>query len=161
MKNKIPLTKGKYAIVDEKDYEYLMKWKWYALKSKNAFYAARRQKNSEKEEGDKEKLIFMHRVILDAPKGMEVDHINGEGLDNQRSNIRLATHAQNMANRKPWGTSKYLGVYWEKHRSKWRAQIRKSGKGKKLGIFKEEEDAARAYDVAAKKYHKEFANLNF
>lgn len=101
----------------------------------------------------------MHRLILDAPKGMQVDHINGNGLNNRRENIRLCTHEQNSYNQqKPYGSSKYKGVC--RKRGKWDAQIRASGKIIWLGSFATEDEAANAYDEAALKHFGEFAFTN-
>lgn len=146
----IPLTQGKSTVVDDDDYELLSLRKWHYLK---IGYAARRTE---------EQYIYMHREIMSAPTGMEVDHINGDGLDNRRSNLRVCTHAENMRNRKlaKDNTSGYIGVTWNKERSKWQSQIGVSGKNINIGCFPAIEDAARAYNEAAKKYFGEFARLN-
>jgi len=105
----------------------------------------------------------MHRLIMDPPRGYVVDHINGDGLDNRRANLRLATHAQNGRNRRKIkkGISKYKGVSWEESTGKWRALIHVDRKKISLGCYKDEVTAAKVYDKAAKKYHGEFARLNF
>ena len=104
----------------------------------------------------------MHRVIMDAPKGMHVDHINGNGLDNRRENLRLCTNSQNHMNRKTHrdSSSKYKGVSWNKRNSKWQAYIGSGIKRKNLGYFASESDAAKAYDIKAKECFGEFARLN-
>ena len=101
----------------------------------------------------------MHRVILNAPPGREVDHINRNGLDNRRSNLRLATHAQNEANKPPRG--EYKGAYWCKKSGRWRASIRVDGRLRHMGRFATREEAARVYDDAALEAFGEFAYLNF
>lgn len=102
----------------------------------------------------------MHREIVGTPEGMDTDHINGDKLDNRRSNLRICTHAQNGANRGPQknGSSGYKGVSY--HCKKWRVQICINGKTKRLGGFNSLLDAAKAYDKAARKYHGEFARTN-
>ncbi len=98
------------------------------------------------------------------PKSMPVDHINCDGLDNRRANLRLATRQQNKCNSRPRarrGTSRYKGVWWDKERRKWRAAVGYNGKTKHLGAFDNDIEAAKARDVAAKKYHGQFAWLNF
>lgn len=107
----------------------------------------------------------MHRVIIEAPDEMFVDHINHNGLDNRRSNLRLATRSENTQNRRKISTktrSRYKGLSLHKERRKgWSARIRVKGKSKFLGFFADEIEAGKAYDRAARKYHGEFAVLNF
>jgi len=108
----------------------------------------------------------MHRQIINPPKHLVVDHINHHGFDNRKANLRPATRAQNSLNR-PYifkrkdSPSKYKGVTWHKHKKKWQVQICFGGKHKTVGYFDDEIEAAKAYDEAAKYYHKEFAVLNF
>jgi flagellar basal body rod protein FlgC len=105
----------------------------------------------------------MHRLIMNTPDGMDTDHINSNGLDNRRQNLRICTHAENLANRKKQisNTSGYKGVSWDKSCKKWAANISICGKYKKLGRFTDLVEAARAYDAAAKEVYGEFAKPNF
>jgi len=106
----------------------------------------------------------MHRIIIDVPEGMFVDHINHNGLDNRKANLRPATPAENARYArypKINTSSKYRGVWYNKQTKKWRATIVVNRKRKQIGYFKHEIDAARAYDESAKKYYRDFAVLNF
>lgn len=154
----IPLTQGKVTLVDKEDYEFLSQWKWFARKNGINWYASRQSK---KDDGSP-KTINMHSIILNPPKGMEIDHINGDGLDNRRSNLRLCFKFQNQRNSKLrlCSSSGYKGVSFSKDRKKWRADIRIHGKLKNLGFFLSKEEAAIAYNKAAIKEFGEFAKLN-
>ena len=152
---KIPLTQGKVALVDIEDYEWLNQWKWQAHKNtKGFFYVAGRNK--------KQKFQSMHRKIMKAPKGMEVDHINGDGLDNRRNNLRTCSHSQNIMNSKMRidNTNGYKGIRYHKQNKKWQARIKKNKKDNHLGYFTTPQEAALAYNEAAKKFFGEFAKLN-
>ena len=156
---RIPLTQGKYAIVDPEDFERLNKHKWYACKSTNTFYAGRTNRV-----GKKYISIRMHREVIHPPDHLFVDHINHNGLDNRKANLRTATFAQNSYNRihfRKSESSKYTGVSWKKQKKKWIVLIRYNCKNKFIGYFKDEIQAAKAYDKAAMKYHGQFASLNF
>ena len=149
---------GKYgdrnALVDDEDFDSLNKFKWYLVKPHNIYYAVALISG---------KMRKMHRVILKvSDSSVSVDHKDRNGLNNQKSNIRLATNTQNMANRKSMelSTSQYLGVYYAFRNRKWKAQIRDKGKLLFLGYFIHEINAAKAYNEAALKIHGVFANIN-
>ena len=157
---KIYLGDGESAILDLQDYFRLRGFKWFLSGNKTNLYASRTYKIGHK----KVTIKSMHRDITNVPKDLVVDHINGNGLDNRRENLRLATHAQNMYNRpkiKSKTSSPFIGVYFDNRIPKWTAKIRFQGKRIYLGSFKSEIDAAKAYDAAALKYHGQFAKLNF
>jgi len=164
---RIPLTQGQYAIVDPEDYERLVRLRWRATKSRNTYYAIRSITVS-----GKRSFEMIHRVIMKAElkkipyhlrKEVLIDHINHNGLDNRKANLRLATRAQNSRNRRPVGrgSSKYKGVMCRKSDGLFIAEIRAGRQKIYLGCFRSEKEAAKAYDEAAKKYHGEFASVNF
>ena len=151
----IPLTQGAFALVDDEDFEYLNQFKWCF----DGGYAHRKIRISKKDI-----KIYMHRFILGV-EGQEVDHINGVGLDNRRENLRISTHRQNMQNRKipSHNTTGYKGVIFkgnEKRKKKYQAHIKINGKEKYLGYYFTPQEAALAYNIAAKEYFSEYANLN-
>jgi hypothetical protein len=153
----INLTQKQYTIVDDDDYENLIKFKWYARKDCNTYYALRFKYNNKKHTE-----ILMHRLILNAPNNFKVDHIDGNGLNNQKYNLRLCTSQQNNFN---MGISKhnksgFKGVSFCKSRNKWYAYIMINGRTKNLGRFLSINEAALKYNNAAKKYFGEFARLN-
>jgi len=150
----IKLTQGKVAFVDDEDFEYLNQFKWHAVKNRNTFHAKR---NKSIKHNKPRELLYMHREIINAPKNLMVDHRDHNGLNNQRSNLRLCNNSQNHMNRTPWGRSKYLGVSFHYRNTKIRATILNYH----LGYFDTEEKAAHAYDLKAKELFGEFANLNF
>lgn len=157
MVREIRLTRNKMAIVDDQDFDRLTRISWYAQPVGKKFYAMNR--GNPRKKGS---ATSMHRLILEAPKGIEVDHINGDSLDNRRENLRLCTSRQNKRNRgmMPSNTSGFKGVYFQNNRKKWRAMIR-TGNGKKtaLGTFLTAQEAHQAYKEAAMKYHGDFAHL--
>ncbi len=166
MTKEIPLTQGRAALVDDEDYEYLSQWKWLYHRG----YARRGVMipASERTGAIKQKIAHMHRVIINAPAHLQVDHINGNRLDNRRSNLRLATQSQNIQNSRKHQTyggdatsSQYKGVYWDRGAQKWKSRVTLNKKSAHLGHFSSEIDAARAYDEAARKHYGEFALLNF
>ena len=141
----IPLTQGKVAFVDDADYEHLSRYKWYANKDYNTFYALRKKKNPD----SGNTLVSMHAEIIGKRDGMVIDHVDGNGLNNQRDNLRHVTNRQNAQNRKAFQTSKYPGVHWDKWHKKWRARIMlPGGKKKNIGCFVNEKDAYLAYKAA-------------
>lgn len=154
----IPLSRGLVAIVDDEDFEYLSQWKWHLFRTKDGDYATRNIRLN-----SKRTKIRMHTQLMTPPDGLVVDHRNGDGLDNRRSNLRVCTLTENNCNRRGSGASKYLGVSYKSRQGKYTAQIYQHGKGKQihLGSFLNEIDAARAYDRIAPSIHGEFARLNF
>lgn len=153
----IPLTRGYVALVDDEDFAKLQGCAWQAgvVPGRKAVYANGRVPNS----GKRGKHVIMHRVIMDAPPGVDVDHIDGNGLNNQRSNLRLCSRKDNLRNRGALSrnTSGYKGVTWSKKKKKWYAQIRVDGKNKSLGFHDDIQAAALAYQDAAKEHHGDFA----
>lgn len=158
----IKLTQGKFAVVDDWNFDYLNQWKWCAAKDRSGNYYVVREVEH--------KLQFMHKVIiqLKLPDYIgQVDHKDRDCLNNLESNLRIATHLQNCANRGPWkgSSSLYKGVTWDKRTNKktgkWKASIEIQGRVKHLGLFDSEKAAAKAYDYSAVTYFGEFAHLNF
>jgi hypothetical protein len=159
---KIPLSQGKFAIVDPADYEHLKSFKWFEKKSKHTFYAYRTQ--SVKENQICQRNLLMHRLITSAPPDMQVDHINHNGLDNRKANLRVVSSTQNCWNKRKLSgkfSSRYKGVSWNKNYKKWEACLTCNKVKTILGYFDNEIAAARAYDVKAKTLFKEYAVLNF
>jgi hypothetical protein len=150
----IHMIHGFTALVDDEDYEELSKHRWYC----NDEYAIRRRKNGE---SGNTRNIKMHIAIMGKVEGLEIDHINGNKLDNQKSNLRHVTRSQNLCNMKPrGGSSRYKGVCWDSGTKKWRVQINDVGKVKYVGVYANESDAATAYNVAAEQLFGEYARLN-
>jgi len=155
----IKLSKGLVALVDDEDFEELSKYNWYACFNRIKYYARRHQMIN----GKKTK-VYMHRQILGLtnPK-IFADHIDGDGLNNQKHNLRAASNSQNLANvNKRKGTSsKYKGVNYRKATGKWQVHIQHQGKLHFVGTFDNEIDGAKAYDKKATELFGEFAKLNF
>lgn len=150
---KIPLSKGQFALIDYEDFELVSKYKWYAKKSKNTYYAV----------CSVDKYLKMHRLILGlSDTSVFADHINGNGIDNRRSNLRSATPTQNSMNRSSAknSSSKYKGVYWDEDRRKWASCMKSNGKTIYIGRFDNESEAALAYNKKATEVQGEFARLN-
>lgn len=157
MTKQIKLTQNKVALVDDEDYEWLNQFKWYACKYGVQYYALRKYPR-------KQKILYMHREILKLTPndGKLSDHINHNGLDNRRNNLRIVTRIENQWNRRSFkGESKYRGVSKYKRSNKWRARLTRLDKEYYLGYFDNEIYAAKAYDRKAKEIFGEFAVLNF
>ena len=152
----IPLSNGGVALVDDEDYERVAsgpKWQYHALRHRYRTYGYAQRKVCGRTQ-------LLHRLILNAPRGAIVDHINGDGLNNTRANLRICSYAQNTQNRRKSAaraSSRFIGVYWHKRNRAWAVEV-----GVELvGYFHDEEAAGRAYDKTARKRYGEFARLNF
>jgi hypothetical protein len=159
---RVPLNLGLYARVDPCRFHELSKFTWFA--KKDSHYATTYKAVRLTPHGSFNCLIYMHRQVLNAPKGRIVDHKDGNGLNNTTENLRFATHSQNASNRpkfKSKTSSRYIGVSFNKDARRWQAYITAAGKRRWLGKFDSEIEAAKAYDAAAKKLHRDFACLNF
>ena len=155
----IQLTQGKVALVDDEDFEYLNQLKWFADKATNGkFYAVRKSIRINKK-GINQK---MHRMIFGNDLKLHIDHINGDTLDNRRCNLRICTHQQNMFNKSISKSNKsgYKGVSYMNTSKMYKASISINRKTIFIGYFYYAKQAAKAYNIAAVKYHGEFANLN-
>jgi hypothetical protein len=167
----IKLTQNKVALVDDEDFEYINQFKWRTLKTKCAVYAIRTIRQNKIKE-----CILMHRLIMGTPKDQDIDHINRNGLDNKKLNLRNCSRSENLCNRRHFGKSKYTGVvvsdivhkYISKktgvtsiflQHSIWAALYFNKEKYY-LGACKTEEQAAKRYDMAALYFHSEFISLN-
>lgn len=154
----VPLGYGKFAIVDEADYEWLMQWVWHYRP--NGYAARNKRVNEDKEDGV---AMMMHRQIMETPSGMATDHINGNPLDNRRSNLRICTNRQNQRNRRKQKdplTTPYKGVYWCNRQKSYIAQIMIDKRNKYIGAFDSPEKAALAYNARATELFGEYALLN-
>jgi hypothetical protein len=156
---RIPLGENEFAVVDQKDYYRVAKFHWCLAGYGKKVYVTRSYRIGL----EQTKSVRMHREIMQPPEGVLVDHKNGDTLDNRRSNLRLATHTQNMQNRRKRKNtaSKYVGMWRDKERNQWAVRLTFNKKKIWLGRFDSEIEAAKAYDRAAKKYFGEFARLNF
>jgi hypothetical protein len=160
----IELTQGKVALVDDEDFDYINQWKWYLAKRGHLSYGVRNYRPT----GDRGPhiLLLMHRVLLERRgadlTGREIDHVDGDGLNNLRSNLRLATRSENSrnSNKRVTSTSPYKGVTYSARHGQWVAQIHIDGKRMHCGYHHTPEEAASAYNRAAVKYFGEFAKIN-
>jgi len=152
----ILLTQNKFTIIDDEDYKLISDYKWCVSKKRNnTFYAVTNTKER--------KRLYLHRLIMEANKGDEIDHVNHDTLDNRKTNLRFVNPSQqqwNRSKRRNKVTSKYKGVSWYKRYNKWHSKIMFHGKTIHLGYFLSEIDATRAYDKAASKYFGEYAYIN-
>mgnify|MGYP001400238116 CR=1 FL=1 len=162
MVREIKLTQGYVALVDDEDFENISKYVWCTSKWNNSIYAV----TNICDQDGKRKTLKMHRLILNLKVGQECDHMDHNGINNQKSNLRHVTHQQNLSNTRKQRTahngmcsSKYKGV--KKHKGKWVSQIQLNYQQIYIGIFISEEEAARAYDIKARELFGEYSNLNF
>jgi hypothetical protein len=157
----IPLTKGYVALIDDEDAR-LAEFKWFADVRPTVVYAARNARAAELAAGSPP-IIRLHKMVLSAPTGYEVDHRDGDGLNCRRGNLRLATKSENQRNRGLHKRNRVglKGVSFHKRTGRWRADIKLPDRQKHLGTFATPEEAARAYDRAALELYGDFARLNF
>lgn len=150
----IKLTQGQVALVDDADFEWLDQWKWCAYKNRYGKFCAARQASA-----PKRRTIYLSRLICGAVVGEQIDHKNGDSLDNRRCNLRFCTASQNQWNRSAQkdNTSGFKGVTWHKQHSLWMARINVYSRQIHLGLFSTAVEAGRAYKIAARKYHGEFS----
>jgi hypothetical protein len=155
MSQTIPLTRGQAALVDDADYDRLKMWKWMLV---GDGYAGRFDRTIRPP-----RLVYMHRLVLEAQSGQRVDHINGDKLDNRRENLRLVTAAQNQQNKRPaaHSSSGYKGVCWHQRIRKWHVRITVNGQRLHLGYYEDLETATLLYDAAARHFFGEYARPNY
>lgn len=159
----IPLSQGLFAMVDDEDAERVLPFKWYARREKRAdgserVYAVRNIAGSD----GKKTIQWMHRYLMGVAPGEEVDHIDGNGANNMRCNLRVCTRAENSRNARPCAgkSSQYKGVSRDKRVGKWKSYIKVDGRMINLGDFSSELEAANAYDVADTALFGDFARTN-
>lgn len=157
MAKQLALSNGGFAIVDDEKFDYLMQWTW--RRGSRGYVVRSRLKG----DGPGPHVILMHRVLLDVPDGMLTDHVNRDKLDNRIANLRICTQSENGFNKAALvqAISKYKGVSWFAPRGLWVAKVQKGGDVVYLQYFKDEKEAALAYDYAARIHHGEFASVNF
>lgn len=154
----VPLTKGYEAVIDAADAEFVGRWNWCAFVQKNGrIYAARGEKHK-----GKCKLILMHRVLMNTPEGYDTDHADMNGLNNKRTNLRVASRSENMRNsrRRKASATGLKGVGIHSQSGKFRARLMVDYKDRHLGLYDTAEEAYEAYCAAAPKHHGEFARTN-
>jgi hypothetical protein len=153
---KIRLNNGRFAIVDDKDFDSVNRFAWFVVAHGRRCYARAKDLTRRRSNGERP-IIYMHRLILGYPVG-DIDHKNGDGLDNQRSNLRVCTRSQNMQNQTTRATSKsgFRGVTWNKTARKWVATIGLKGRIVYLGCFESKEEASLIYENAAQEHFGEF-----
>ncbi len=152
--SEIELTQGKIALVDDEDFTALSQHKWFYMKvNEDLGYAARKINGS---------IIYMHNIIMNPLPSFQVDHINWNGIDNQKFNLRITTKSGNLQNKRKQSnkTSKFLGVSRDSRKPKWRSQAKLKQKKIALGLYDNEEDAAKAYDEKVLELHGEHALTN-
>lgn len=149
----IPLTQGKCAIIDDSDFDIVSAHKWYAIWDGWNWYAGRKHNKRQQR---------LHNFLMQPPAGVIIDHRDGNGLNNQRQNLKISTYSHNVhrMRKKIAHTSKYKGVSWQKRCAKWIAQIHGKGQVVYLGLYEVEEEAAKAYDSAAERFFGEDALTN-
>lgn len=145
---------GETILIDDEDANIVAGITWSVLRIRQLAYATARVEG---------KRVYMHRVVSHAPDGVSVDHINGEGLDNQKANLRFVTHSQNCMNTRKRSnqSSRFRGVYFDKGKGRWRAQVTASGVQTTIGTFESEEAAAVAYDREARLRFGQYGRYNF
>lgn len=153
----VPLSRGKFAMVDDEVFDMVSQFKWYLDSTSGIEYARRSFIKNGKKSSQR-----IHQLILDTPPGMQIDHIDMNGLNNQMSNLRISNKGQNGFNQKlrRVNTSGFKGVSWHTMRNKWRSAITLNGKSFHLGLFDSASDAAEAYDEAAIRFFGAFARTN-
>ncbi len=152
----IKLTQDKVALIDNEDFKLINQYKWYACKCGNAYYTRRKVRDQRTE---KIKTIYMHRFIMNVVNSnVEVD---GDTLDNRKRNLRTRTVSENRRNQKKTrGNSKFKGVCWSNRDNKWYAYIKVNRQKIHLGVFNDESEAAKTYNIAAQQYFGKFSRLN-
>lgn len=158
---RIELTQGMSAKVDAEDYERLSRYKWRVCR-KNGRTTVYAERTIRKRDGRYSRMLMHRQIMGDVGEGKVIDHANGDGLDNRRGNLRAATAAENSWNRRGGdGRSGYKGVSLSREKKKWRAAIFVNGRRHHLGYFADVQEAARAYDAAARRHFGAFARVNF
>ena len=152
---RIPLGQGRFALVDDCDSPRVLAGRWYLHRNGAGVVYVRGRV-------DDRRPVYLHRFILGAPAGAQVDHINDDPLDCRRANLRLVTAGQNVQRaRLSAGRSIYKGVSWAAQRQRWRVRVRTGDGRRSFGMYETEIEAARVYDAIAREHHGVFARLNF